>query len=156
MQNFTKDQAEQFFASVPLEADGTPAANVNEDSMTAACIALGPEGFNTLRQWQTKVAAAGASKAAASDDKADWREVDVKTLSADAQKAYESLKAAQRKAAELREAFEKTAAAGVKLAAGRKLLFGYRFGRLSVAIVADSGKSKSSGKAASLSAIVGG
>lgn len=64
-----------------------------------------------------------------------WVQVDVSTFSAEAQVAYSEYKDAQRKAAQLRVAFEAVATEGLDVPAGMKVAFGYKFGKLSVALV---------------------
>lgn len=80
----------------------------------------------------------------AKDTNAVWHELDVDTLSADAKAAYETYKDASRKAAELRTQFEAKMNELADLGKhGQKLVFGYRFGKLSAAIVKDDAKPKS-------------
>jgi len=71
---------------------------------------------------------------------AQWVDVDISTLSQDEAKAYEAYKVAQRAAAKLREEFETTMAQGYDIPQGMRLAFGYRFGKLSVALVLDDRK----------------
>lgn len=71
---------------------------------------------------------------------ANWMDIEVASLSDEAQIAYEDYKIAQRKAAELRKAFEDAVTSGLDIPAGRKMVFGYRFGKLSAALVADDSK----------------
>jgi len=71
---------------------------------------------------------------------AQWMDIDVGTLSAEAQAAYSEYKDAQRKAAALREMFEQTAVAGMTMPQGKRMVFGYRFGKLSAALVDDDRK----------------
>lgn len=68
---------------------------------------------------------------------ADWREVDATTLPAGLAALYSDYKTAQRLATDARTAFEAAfnEMAGVK--AGQRLGFGYRFGKLSVAVLPD-------------------
>lgn len=69
-----------------------------------------------------------------------WQDIDVTTLSDSAQIAYEDYKTAQRKAAELRTAFEQEVVDGLPIPAGKRMVFGYRFGKLSAALVEDDRK----------------
>lgn len=73
---------------------------------------------------------------------ANWQDIDPTTLSAELQAQYEAYKVAQRAAAELRTKFE--GAVNESMAAhipeGHKLVFGYRFGKLSAAVVVDDRK----------------
>lgn len=71
---------------------------------------------------------------------AQWMDIDVATLSAEAQVAYSEYKDAQRRAAALREVFETTCVAGLEIPQGKRMVFGYRFGKLSAAIVEDDRK----------------
>ena len=76
-----------------------------------------------------------------------WVEIDPATLAKGLAGAYETYKDAQRKAAELRSAFEQSMNEAAELPEGKKLVFGYRFGKLSAAIVEDSGKPKAASPA---------
>ena len=71
---------------------------------------------------------------------AQWQDIDVNTLSAEAQVAYEEYKAAQRKAASLRQTFEDCVTGALQLPVGKRMVFGYRFGKLSAALVEDDRK----------------
>jgi hypothetical protein len=83
----------------------------------------------------------------AKDSNVVWNELDTSALSKELGAAYEKYKVAQRAAAELRTAFESAVNDAAGLPEGKKLVFGYRFGKLSAAIVDDDGKGKA--KAAS-------
>jgi hypothetical protein len=86
----------------------------------------------------------------AKDTNAVWSEIDVASLTGEQSAAYEALKVAQRKAGELRTAFETLM--NEDAPEGKKLVFGYRFGKLSAAIVDDDRKpSKASPAKQSLS-----
>lgn len=74
--------------------------------------------------------------------KAQWADIDVNTLTAEAQVAYSEYKDAQRKAAALRATFEQTVTASLELPAGKRMVFGYNFGKFSAALVDDDGKTK--------------
>ena len=76
-----------------------------------------------------------------------WIDVDLDTLSGDMRAAYEAYKVAQRAAAELRTQFEALVNKGTELPQGQKLVFGYRFGKLSAAVVADDSKPKATSPA---------
>lgn len=73
---------------------------------------------------------------------AQWADIAVETLSVEAQVAYEEYKAAQRKAASLRQAFEDCVTGALSLPVGKRMVFGYRFGKLSAALVEDDRKAK--------------
>jgi hypothetical protein len=80
----------------------------------------------------------------AKDTQLNWVDMDVDALGDKAKGAYEAYKTAQRAAAELRTQFEamvnKTVAERMP---GKKLVFGYRFGKLSAAlVVAEEAKAK--------------
>lgn len=77
---------------------------------------------------------------------ADWREVPAEMLSGDIKLAYDIYKESQRKAAADREAFEAAFATLVPLPPGKRLGFGYRFGKLSIAILDGEAKAKPAAK----------
>lgn len=79
-----------------------------------------------------------------------WQDIDISTMPANIREAYEAFKVQQRKAAELRVEFENALNAHVKPAmpSGYKLIFGYRFGKLSAAMVEDEAKAKTPAKGA--------
>lgn len=66
---------------------------------------------------------------------AQWVTIDPTTLDADVLEAYAQYKDAYREMKELRNAFEKAMA--VDVPSGERMIFGYNFGKLSIAIVAD-------------------
>ena len=70
---------------------------------------------------------------------AEWQELDVETLPEELQLAYNVYKEAAREAAKLREAFESEMreALAEAMPKGKKAVFGYRFGKLSMAVVDD-------------------
>lgn len=74
----------------------------------------------------------------AKDTKAVWSEIDVASLTEEQRTMYEAYKAKSREAATLRTEFEQEMQGGVP--AGKKLVFGYRFGKLSAALVDDDRK----------------
>ena len=76
-----------------------------------------------------------------------WVEIDPTTLEAKLNAAYETYKDAQRKAAELRSAFEEAMNEAAELPEGKKMVFGYRFGKLSAAIIEDDRKPKAASPA---------
>lgn len=71
---------------------------------------------------------------------ANWMDIDVETLPQAAQEAYAEYKVAQRKAAALRETFETTLTGMMDVPQGQRVVFGYRFGKLSAAMVEDDRK----------------
>jgi hypothetical protein len=75
---------------------------------------------------------------ATSTTQLDWSEVDMDTLPESAAEAYDAYKAARKAAAEAKAEFElaftKAARKAKKLPDSKKLLFGYNFGKLSIAV----------------------
>lgn len=76
-----------------------------------------------------------------------WVEIDPTTLVVELAVKYETYKDAQRKAAELRTEFESAMNDAAELPEGKKMVFGYRFGKLSAAIVDDDRKPKAASPA---------
>lgn len=70
--------------------------------------------------------------------KADWLTIDPTTLSEDQRKNYETYKTCYRVMKQAREDFETSMQAGVP--EGERMICGYNFGKLSVAIVPDERK----------------
>lgn len=71
---------------------------------------------------------------------ATWFNIDTGSLTTEQQAAYAEYKDAQRKAAALREAFEDSITASADIPQGMRMVFGYRFGKLSAALVEDDRK----------------
>jgi len=71
---------------------------------------------------------------------AEWIVIDPTTLGDDTQLAYMAYKDAYKAMKALREGFEQSMASAVELPAGKRLVFGYNFGKLSVAVVDDDRK----------------
>lgn len=71
---------------------------------------------------------------------ATWINVDIDTLGNDARFAYDEYKAKYRLMKEAREHFENTMADLAQLPQGQRMIFGYNFGKLSVAVVEDDRK----------------
>lgn len=65
----------------------------------------------------------------------EWTQLDPDSLSADLRKAYEEYRAAAKAAATLRTAFEARMTNAIDPLDGEKVAFGYKFGKLSIAIV---------------------
>lgn len=86
--------------------------------------------------------------AATYDVKADWRNVDVDTLTDELQAHYELYREANRQAQAAREAFEKAFASAVPCPRGQRLAFGYRFGKLSIAVIPDDKPARTTTKGA--------
>lgn len=73
---------------------------------------------------------------------ADWREVSPDTLPTETRRLYDEYKEAQRFAASQREAFESAMSDIAALPSGSRLAFGYRFGKLSIAVIPDDKPAK--------------
>lgn len=71
---------------------------------------------------------------------AEWMTIDASTLSPAIAKAYAEYKEAYRMAKALREDFEKAMSDAAGLNGGKRLIFGYNFGKLSIAVVDDDRK----------------
>ena len=72
---------------------------------------------------------------------AKWVEIDPSTLDTATMKQYEDYKAMYRRAKEARQAFEEMMQTASGLSGtGKRLVFGYNFGKLSVAVVDDDRK----------------
>lgn len=71
---------------------------------------------------------------------ADWVNIDIDTLDTQTLNAYQGYKASYKTMKECREVFERTMAEAAKLPQGRRMIFGYNFGKLSVAVVEDDRK----------------
>lgn len=82
----------------------------------------------------------------AKDSNLVWQDVDLDTLTPEMRKAYEAYKVAQREAAQLRTAFEDMV--NKHMPDGQRMVFGYRFGKLSAAITDDAPKAKAASKPA--------
>lgn len=75
------------------------------------------------------------------DDQAVWVNIDETTLSDTERRLYASVKAAWRAAKEAKATFEDAMQANIT-EEGKRMIFGYRFGKLSVAIVEGEAKSE--------------
>lgn len=81
---------------------------------------------------------------------AEWREIDPATLTGGIADAYRQYKEAYRIAKANKDRFEEAMAAKAGLPSELKLIFGYNFGKLSVAVVPNDRKPKSTAATASL------
>lgn len=81
---------------------------------------------------------------------AKWTNVNVETLPPAMAKLWAKYKAQYALMKEAREAFEDAFAGEVSLPAGKKIAFGYNFGKLAVAVVDGGAKPKSDVSAISL------
>lgn len=83
-----------------------------------------------------------------------WNTIDTETLPSAIGDAYRSYKDAYKDMKEARLAFETIIAKAIDPAKGKRVIFGYNFGKLSVAVVdADPAKSKPASSAIALSAL---
>ena len=64
----------------------------------------------------------------------EWTQLDPSSLSPDLRKAYDAYRDAARHANTLREAFERAMTVAIDPLDSEKVVFGYRFGKLSLAI----------------------
>ena len=80
------------------------------------------------------------------DVELDWREIDPETLDAGLASAYRDYKTAYQYATQLREGFETSMRDAADVGYGKELKFGYRFGKLSIAVGPVAPKAKSAGK----------
>lgn len=71
---------------------------------------------------------------------ANWVNVEINTLDPTSMGNYEAYKNAYREMKAKREAFEASMADKAELPEGKRLVFGYNFGKLSVAVVEDDRK----------------
>lgn len=85
---------------------------------------------------------------------ANWQQIDTTTLSQGQEAAYLSYKAKYAAMKEQRKAFEELMAEDVELPRGKKLAFGYNFGKLSIAIVDDDKPAAKASSAVSLSTLI--
>lgn len=69
---------------------------------------------------------------------ANWVNIDIDTLHDEARNAYDAYKAAYRAMKAAREAFEGVMSEDIP--SGQRMIFGYNFGKLSVAVVEDDRK----------------
>lgn len=69
-----------------------------------------------------------------------WFEIDPETLGSKASEAYARYKALYREAKAAREAFELGMEMDAGLPSGKRMVFGYNFGKLSVAVIEDDRK----------------
>jgi len=84
----------------------------------------------------------GNTTMATTQDNLAWTTLDTDSLDAQSAKLYAKLKAAQAEAKAAREAFEESVRARADVPRGKRLVFGYRFGKLSAALADDDGKAK--------------
>ena len=84
----------------------------------------------------------------------EWTQLDPASLSPDLRKAYDTYKEAARHAESLRKTFEAAMTNAIDPLEGEKVVFGYRFGKLSLAI-APADKPRKPSAAVSLADFIG-
>ena len=84
----------------------------------------------------------------------EWTQLDPASLSPDLRKAYDAYKEAAKAANSLREAFERAMTVAIDPLDTEKVVFGYRFGKLSLAI-APADKPRKPSAAVSLAEFIG-
>lgn len=84
----------------------------------------------------------------------EWTQLDPSTLSPELRKAYDAYRDAARHANTLREAFERAMTVAIDPLDTEKVVFGYRFGKLSLAI-APADKPRKPSAAVSLAEFIG-
>ena len=84
----------------------------------------------------------------------EWTQLDPASISPDLRKAYDAYKEAARHANTLREAFERAMTVAIDPLDNEKVVFGYRFGKLSLAI-APADKPRKPSAAVSLADFIG-
>ena len=87
---------------------------------------------------------------AKTDDNLVWRSLDATSLDPQSQKLYAKLKAAREAANEAKQAFEESVRDRADIPKGKRLVFGYKFGKLSAALADDTDKPKVDKSAISL------
>ncbi len=93
---------------------------------------------------------------AKSTSTANWQNVDIATMPADIRKAYDAYKAAYTAMKADREAFESAmrSALASAMPKGKRAVFGYNFGKLSLAVVDDEPAKPSAKGAISLADLI--
>lgn len=86
--------------------------------------------------------------------KATWTQIDTDSLPTPIAKQYANYKSAYAEMKAERKAFEDAIAAVLSVPQGKRAIFGYNFGKLSIAIVADDAKPKSTSSAVSLQSLL--
>jgi len=89
----------------------------------------------TARILQSVTKPAEAPKPAPATKEIEWTQLDPDSLSPDLRKAYDAYRQAAKAAAVLRTEFEARMTVAIDPLDGEKLAFGYKFGKLSLAIV---------------------
>ena len=79
---------------------------------------------------------------AKTDQKLAWTTIDPETLDVQSKKLYAKLRDARKASAEAKEAFEESVRDRADTPKGKRLVFGYNFGKLSAALADDDDKPK--------------
>lgn len=85
---------------------------------------------------------------------ATWTQIDTESLPAPLAKQYANYKSAYAEMKAERKAFEEALAAMLSVPAGKRAVFGYNFGKLSIAIVVDDKPAAKATSAVSLSTLI--
>lgn len=85
---------------------------------------------------------------------ATWTQIDTDTLPTPLAKQYANYKSAYSEMKAERKAFEDALVGMLAVPAGKRAVFGYNFGKLSIAIVDDDAKAKPSTSAVPLSSLI--
>ncbi len=85
---------------------------------------------------------------------ATWTQIDTDSLPIAIAKQYANYKSAYAEMKAERKAFEDALAAMLTLPQGKRAVFGYNFGKLSIAIVDDDAKPAKASSAVSLSSLI--
>jgi len=84
---------------------------------------------------------------------ANWQTIDIETLHPETREMYDAYKAAYVEMKRIRSGFEAHISDQLALPKGKRVVFGYNFGKLSLAIVDDDAKPKATSTAVSLSTL---
>lgn len=85
---------------------------------------------------------------------ASWTQIDTDSLPTAIAKQYANYKSAYAEMKAERKAFEDALAAMLDVPPGKRAVFGYNFGKLSIAIVDDTAKPKAASSAVSLASLI--
>ena len=83
-----------------------------------------------------------------------WTQIDPDSLPTPIAKQYANYKSAYAEMKAERKAFEEALAAMLTIAAGHRVVFGYNFGKLSIAIVPDDKPAAKASSAVSLASLI--
>jgi hypothetical protein len=85
---------------------------------------------------------------------ANWQQIDTSSLPADIANRYAEYKQAYAVMKDARKVFEDNLAAMLSIPTGKRAVFGYNFGKLSIAIVDDDKPAAKASSAVSLSTLI--